>query len=225
MDARRRRVHPPLSPSRVAQWLPSRPPLRPVRRRGSSPQHRARPPSAPRPHDAARRGGSRHRNTFPGAPMPILRRPDDRHRNPKASTLRDRHRRAGSGSTVHDHRRAVPLATPLLPRLRPPAGAARRCPRQVGSPSPGALPAPGPRTLATKYPSHRQSRQQDRPPRDTAAIRSLRPRPSNPHRSRPINQLLPPRGFLLGRLFERRPRIANTVPQGRRPKPPYAGID
>ena len=36
-DARRRRVHPPLSPARPAERLPPHPPLRPVRRNGSSP--------------------------------------------------------------------------------------------------------------------------------------------------------------------------------------------
>ena len=49
-DARRRRVHPPLSPPCAAERLPPHPPLRPVRRRGSSGRplpRRARYPNTP----------------------------------------------------------------------------------------------------------------------------------------------------------------------------------
>ena len=53
-DARRRRVHPPLSPARAAKRFPPHPPLRPVRRNGSSAQHRARPPIARRARGLAR---------------------------------------------------------------------------------------------------------------------------------------------------------------------------
>ena len=42
------RVHPPLSPARAAERLPSHPTLRPLRRRGASRQHRARPTIAGR---------------------------------------------------------------------------------------------------------------------------------------------------------------------------------
>ena len=52
-DARRRRVHPPLSSPRAAERLPPHPPLRPVRRRGSSGQHRARPTIARRSRECA----------------------------------------------------------------------------------------------------------------------------------------------------------------------------
>ena len=59
-DARRRRVHPPLSPPCAAERLPPHPTLRPVWGNGSSGQHRARPPSARRvgrrPPAFARRG-------------------------------------------------------------------------------------------------------------------------------------------------------------------------
>ena len=59
-DARRRRVHPPLSPARAAERLSPHPPLWSVRWNVSSPQHRARPPSARRvgrrPPAFARRG-------------------------------------------------------------------------------------------------------------------------------------------------------------------------
>ena len=83
-DARRRRVHPPLSPARPAERLPPHPPLRPHRRRGSSAQHRARSPIAHRGHAAARerarRGRQRDRNTSDRPPMPMLRRPDDHNR-------------------------------------------------------------------------------------------------------------------------------------------------
>jgi hypothetical protein len=83
-DARRRRVHPPLSPARAARRLPPHSPLRPVCRNGSSAQHRARSPIAHRGHAAARerarRGRQRDRNTSDRPPMPMLRRPDDHHR-------------------------------------------------------------------------------------------------------------------------------------------------
>ena len=53
-DARRPRVHPPLSPARAAERLPPHPPLRPVRRRGSRSEHRARPTTARRDRECAR---------------------------------------------------------------------------------------------------------------------------------------------------------------------------
>ena len=52
-DARRPRVHPPLSPSRAAERLPPHPPLRPHRRRGSRSEHRARPAVARRGRECA----------------------------------------------------------------------------------------------------------------------------------------------------------------------------
>ena len=129
-DARRRRVHPSLSPARAAQRLPPHPPLRPVRRRGSCAQHRARPPSARRATGHARSGGRWRRGlwrqgSFAGAPMPVLRRPDDHRRDVRESrALRGRHRRAGSGSTPHDHRRASRLEPPIA--FAPPARRSRR---------------------------------------------------------------------------------------------------
>ena len=61
------------------------PPLRPLRRNGSSPQHRARPTIARRARGLARalaqRGGQRGRKTFALASMSGLRRPDDHRRN------------------------------------------------------------------------------------------------------------------------------------------------
>jgi putative transposase len=61
--------------------LPPHPPLRPLRRRASSPQHRARPPIAGRARALARRGGQRGRIGFACAPLSVLRRPDDHPRN------------------------------------------------------------------------------------------------------------------------------------------------
>src|SRR5271157_1292991 len=118
-DARRGRVHPPLPPARAAERLPPHPPLRPVRRHGSSLQHRARPPIARRARGRARalarRAGQRGRNRFAGAPLPVLRRPDDHCRKPsKACAPRARHHRPRSGSTPHDRRRAPRRATPFL---------------------------------------------------------------------------------------------------------------
>ena len=58
-DARRRRVHPPLSPARAAERLSSHPPLRPVRQRRSRPQHRARPAAAAHADHASERAPPR----------------------------------------------------------------------------------------------------------------------------------------------------------------------
>ena len=76
-DARGPRVHPPLSPARAAERLPPHPPLRPVRRRGSSQQHRARSakrsprprlhPSARTPRPTARPKPFRRRAAAPAA--------------------------------------------------------------------------------------------------------------------------------------------------------------
>ena len=126
-DARRGRVHPPLSPARAAQRLPPHPPLRPVRWNGSSAQHRARPPIARRAQalvpERSRRGRQRRRNTFVCTAMPVLRRPDDHRRDlrrPRAPRVFPRQSR--SGSTPHDDcRGASRLATPfLLPSGRAP---------------------------------------------------------------------------------------------------------
>src|ERR1700683_3222964 len=73
------------SPPPPAERLPPHPPLRPLRRNGSSPQHRARPTIARRARGLARalaqRGGQRGRKTFALASMSGLRRPDDHRRN------------------------------------------------------------------------------------------------------------------------------------------------
>ena len=120
-DARRRRVHPPLSHARAAERLPPHPPLRPVRRRGSRAKHRARPTIARRDGECARtlarRGRQSGRRPFAGAPLPLLRRPDDHHRNVRRrAPCATRHRRPGSGSTPHDRRR--PPALSIVDRLR-----------------------------------------------------------------------------------------------------------
>jgi len=78
-------LHPPLSPARSAERLPSHPPLRPVRRNGPSRQHRARSAIARcrggRPPTSARRGRESGRRRFAYAALPVLRRPDDRRRD------------------------------------------------------------------------------------------------------------------------------------------------
>ncbi len=179
-DARRRRVHPPLSPARAAKRLPSHPPLRPVRRNGSSAQHRARPPTAccvrglaPK---RARRGRQRDRNTFACAPMPVLRRPDDHHRDvrrsapralPLANPDQDRHLMIIA---------ALPASNRLSPSPHPPAGAGGRRPLEVVSPPPTAAPAPGPRILATELARHHRFRRQDSAPPAPAATHARRPR-------------------------------------------------
>jgi hypothetical protein len=84
-DARGPRVHPPLSPARVAERIPPHPTLRPVGRRGSHSEHRARAAIA-RPvqgpdRQRTRRRRQRRRSRFVLLPMPMLRRPDDHRRD------------------------------------------------------------------------------------------------------------------------------------------------
>jgi hypothetical protein len=71
--------------ARAAERLPPHPPLRPVRRRRPSPQHRARPPMARSAQalvpERSRRGRQRDRNPFIRAPPPVLRRQDDHRRD------------------------------------------------------------------------------------------------------------------------------------------------
>ena len=113
------------------QWskLPPHPPLRPVCRNGSSPKHRARPPSARPARGLARSGGrrrpgQRRQRPFASAPLPVLRRPDD-HR-------RDLRRPAPCEITIpepHPDRHlmitaALPASQPLF--TPPPPPAARR---------------------------------------------------------------------------------------------------
>jgi hypothetical protein len=85
---------------------------------GSSAQHRARPPSARRaqvPRQAlAGRDRQRRRTPFARTPLPMLRRPDDHHRDvrgraPCAVATAE----PGSGSTPHDRHSALRLATPI----------------------------------------------------------------------------------------------------------------
>ena len=82
------RVHPALSPARAAQGLPPHPPLRALRQRQASREHRDRPraarrrPARRRPATAAgRHAGRAARGALP---MPALRRPHDRHRGLRA---------------------------------------------------------------------------------------------------------------------------------------------
>src|SRR5271166_803937 len=188
-DARGRRVHPPFSLARAAQRLPPHPPLRPVRRHGPSPQHRARPPSARRAQGLApereRRGRQRGRRRFVSPPMPMLWRPDDRRRNVRGPAPR-------TLPTAKPDQDRIPPRKPDRARFRPRAGAGGRRPLEVVSPSPIAAPAPAPRILATELDRHHRFRRQDCAPPAPAPTRPSRPRSSNPHSSRPTK----PRPFL-----------------------------
>ena len=157
------------------------PPLRPVRRHGSCAQHRARPPSARRATGHARSGGRWRRGlwrqgSFAGAPMPVLRRPDDHHRDVRRSALhalpianpdQDRHLMIIA---------ALPASNRLSPSPHPRAGAGGRRPLEVVSPPPTAAPAPGPRILATELARHHRFRRQDCAPPAPAATHASRPR-------------------------------------------------
>ena len=174
-DARRGRVHPPLSPARAAERLPPHPPLRPVRWRRSRPQHRARPPSARRAEASPKRSraeaDSETETRFASAPMPLLRRPDD-HR-------RDVRRRAPGAPAVADPDQDRHLMTvAALPasqrrfssRLQPRAGAGTRRPHDLRKPPPSATPAP-----VTAHPRPRKSPSSSAPADNTGRLGPRRP--------------------------------------------------
>jgi Putative transposase/SMP-30/Gluconolactonase/LRE-like region len=139
-DARRRRVHPPLSPARAAERLPPHPPLRPVRQRRSGAQHRARPRSARRAQDLARqracRGRQRDRNTFVCAPMPCCGG-----RMTIVETF-EGPRALAAAEPDQDRHLMTAAAHPASQRCfsSPPAARwnSRRCLQQLASPSPSA---------------------------------------------------------------------------------------
>src|SRR5271166_1064389 len=205
-DARGRRVHPPFSLARAAQRLPPHPPLRPVRRHGPSPQHRARPPSARRAQGLApereRRGRQRGRRRFVSPPMPMLWRPDDRRRNvrgpaprtlPTAKPDQDRHLMTVAAHPASQTRsRSLPTA--------------RRSRRPTSS-RPNSIVII---VSAAKIARHRPPRRHARAVRDPQ-IPIARARPS---RAPSCPRFPPWEGF------ERRPQTAHDrPPRGRRPKP------
>jgi hypothetical protein len=128
--------------------------------------------------------------------------------------MRDSHRRARSGSTPHDHRRPVPLATPLLL-------ASSRAPEQQGDvlarsalllqaqrSHPPLASSPS-KTLVVFVSADNNPSRRPRNP-DQRSVRDLqipigRARSTSP---------LPPRGFLLGRLSNAGPASRTIVPQG-----------
>ena len=122
-DAGGRQVHPPLSPACAAQRLPPRPPLWPIRRRGSGPQQRVRPPLARRakaPARAPARQGRRDRQTpSPAHRCPVAAAEWSSSKRSNARAPRDRPRLAGSGSTPHDHRYASRCPTAAVRVRRP----------------------------------------------------------------------------------------------------------
>src|SRR5271166_637666 len=210
-DARRGRVHPPLPPARAAERLPPHPPLRPVRQRRSSLQHRARPPIARRARGRARalarRAGQRGRNRFAGAPLPVLRRPDDHCRN-----LRRRAPRALAITDPDQDRHLMIVAA--LPAAQRRFSASNRALEQEGdvlTRSALLLQAPRPHTPLASSPSknpvvfaptHNNARH--RPPKPHQ--RSVRD-PKIPIGRAAPNQTapFPTRGFLLTRLSDAGP--------------------
>ena len=157
--------------------------------------------------------------------MPVLRRPDDHRRNLRrrapcalaiADPDQDRH--------LMTDRRASRLATPYRLRLQPRAGAGTRCPHDLRRLSPAAAPTPAARILAPEKARRLRSRRQHWPPPAPAATWAIRPRPPNPHRSRPAKQRPSSPRFPPYEAFGRRPRAQPHRPaKGRRPKPSYEG--
>src|SRR5882757_4784929 len=89
-DTRYRRVHPQIPDPRPAARLPPHPSLRPVRQRHARRQHRTRAPPARRAGTAQRRRYQlrrSHRAQAALAPLSVLRRPHDHHRDFPARLL------------------------------------------------------------------------------------------------------------------------------------------
>ena len=136
----------------------------------------------------ARRGRQRDRNTLACAPMPVLRRPDDHHRDvrrsaphalPIANPDQDRHLMIIAAS---------PASNRLSPSPHPRAGAESRRPLEVVSPPPTAAPSCGRshqsgRTVARTggFEAHGEARQRELARIDrSASTAGLRAR-SPPH--------------------------------------------
>src|SRR5271157_2540005 len=222
-DARRRRVLPPLSPARAALRFPSHPPLRPVRQRRSRTKHRARPPMARRAQGLApkraRRGRQRDQNTFARAPMPLLRRPDDHHRNLRRPAPR------AFPTTKPDQDRHLMIIT-ALPASQPGFSsppAARRSRKPMSSR--GRQSSSDRRARARPAHTRDQTRLPSSVPpprfaRHQPATNASRPDPKiSIGRARPNGVPSYPR-FPPWEAFERRPQNPYDRPaNGRRPKP------
>ena len=205
--------------------LPPHPPLRPLRRHGSSPQHRAHPPIAccvrglaPK---RARRGRQRDRNTFACAPMSMLRRPDD-HR-------RDIRRRAARAVFIAepDQDRHLMIDVALLSASQRRSLSPPRAPEQEGdvlTRSPVLLQAPRPRppltcspskTLVVFAPTDKTGRLRPPQPR-VRSVRDLQIPIARPQPNRaPSSPRFPPY-----EAFERRPPVEPRAPA----KAPPAGV-
>ena len=157
--------------------------------------------------------------------MPVLRRPDDHHRDVrKAYALRNRHRQAGSGSTPHDHRCASRLATRfLLPSSRAPeqeADVLTRSPVLLRPPCPRQARAYSrPNTPAVVGPAAKIARHQP-PRRQTQAVRDPK---ISIGRARP-NGVLPTQVSSLGGFRTPAPDPHDHAAKGRRPKPFHLGV-
>src|SRR5208283_5100341 len=211
--------HPTLSPARAAERLPPHPPLRPVRRRGSRSEHRARPTTARRDGECApalvRRGRQSGRRRFACAPLPVLRRPDDRRRDVR----RPAPRTIAIPEPDQDRLLMTHATHPASHRRSPPPPAARRntsamsaggrqssfdrCERLAPASKTAAVGASAENAERGPLPTPRSPAVRD--PQIPIVALAKRPRPS--------------RGFLLGRLSSAGPGRGPTVAKGRRPKP------
>jgi hypothetical protein len=143
-----------------------------------------------------------------------------------ARALRDRHPQVGSGSTPHDRRPASHIAEPIaFPSSRAPDQDGNVL-TSLGRASSRVYPRSGRASARSKQARHRPS---DRRNLLTASgpTPALRPRPANPHRSRPLEPGLPAVSSLGGfrtpapapRLHRRNGPASKTLHQLRHKRP------
>ena len=215
-DARRRRVHPPLPAPRAARWLPSHPPLRPVRQR---------PPRAtsfaqcskvtcslsPAATDCEDRRCTTATSQNDVAALSMLRRPHDRHRDLRARMLRRARGRANarSESTPHDDHRHIAISQSRLVLAAPrPATARARSDRATRTSKAKALARSTHRRSTATIRSATSIVRSINARHRLAATRTPRPPHSNPHSARGTAARSLPRGFLPWRLSDAGPRRA-----------------
>jgi hypothetical protein len=129
----------------------------------------------------------------------------------KARAPRGLHCRVGSGPSPC-------FRNACSSRLQPRARAGSRCPYRTASPSPSAARADAARTIFRKKARRRHPRRELSRPPAPEVPRALRPPRQNPHKSSPLNQPQPPRGFLPGRLSDADPTSPHhRLGGGRRP--------
>ena len=126
---------------------------------------RARQALAPPKTPPVRRGGRQGRNPFASAPMPLLRRPDDRRRNLRSRAL-------AIADPDQDRHLMTIAELPTAQRRSPSRPTARRSRKAMSSQRPQTLSRPHAHTRSS-HPRHRKSSSSSLPPR---TMRATRPR-------------------------------------------------